>query len=175
MAIPLRWNNARVLESTIPEVAVEKFASGNATLESHYSSKTIGLVKGGWLPSGLALQNDMIVMPDRCTVSELFGRFRDGKKTAGANEDFLDFFADQHIRINPLLFALEGNLRKNPTPEVVEQQFEEACAKIKSSLPQAELVPAGKESLRGVVGIINDTQAGMARKQEFLMRLAPKC
>lgn len=174
VTIPLRWKNARVLKSTIPGITVEKFATGNATLESTYSSKTIGLVKGGWLPSGLAFQNDMVIMPDRCTITELIGRFSDGKKTNAADKDFLDFFANQHIRINPLLFALEGNLKKNPTPEVVEQQFEWACAKIKAALPQAELVPAGKESLRGVVGIINDTQAGMERKQDFLMRLAPK-
>lgn len=174
VAIPLRWNDVRVLESTISEIAVEKFASGNAVLESTYSSRTIGLVKGGWLPSGLALQEGMVVMPDRCTITELIGRFLNGKKTESANDDFLDFFADQHIRVNPLLFALEGNLRKNPTPDVVEQQFEWACAKIKAALPKAELVPTGKESLRGVVGIINDTQAGMARKQELLMRLAPK-
>lgn len=174
VVIPLRWEDARVLDSTIPEITIGKIANGHATLESLYSSKTIGLVKGGWLPSGLALQNDMIVMPDRCTISELFSRFRDGKKLDGASEDFLDFFADKHIRINPLLFALEGNLKKNPTPEVVEQQFEEACGKIKSSLPQAELVPAGKESLLGIIGIINDTQADISRKQDFLMRLAPK-
>jgi hypothetical protein len=174
VAIPLRWNGARVLESTFPEITVEKVASGNAVLESTYSSRTIGLVRGGWLPSGLALQEGMVVMPDRCTITELIGRFFDGKKTESANDDFLDFFADQHIRINPLLFALEGNRRKNPTPDVVEQQFEWACAKIGVALPKAELVPAGKEGLQGVVGIIKDTQAGMARKQEFLMRLAPK-
>lgn len=174
VVIPLRWKNARVLESTIPEITVDTFAGGSTVLESNYSSKTIGLVKGGWLPSGLALQDDMIVMPDRCTISELFGRFRDGKKTDGANDDFLDLFAGQRVRINPLLFALEGNLKKNPTPEAVEQQFEEACAKINAALPMAELVPAGKESLRGVVGIVDDTQAGMARKQDFLARLAPK-
>ena len=62
VAIPLRWNDARVLESTISEITIEKFASGNAVLESTYSSRTIGLVKGGWLPSGLALQEGMVVM-----------------------------------------------------------------------------------------------------------------
>jgi len=174
VAIPLRWNDARVLESTIPEITVDQFASGNAVLESTYSSRTIGLVKGGWLPSGLALQNGMIVMPDRCTITELIGRFLDGNKTRSANNDFLDLFADQYIRINPLLFALEGNQRKNPTPDVVEQQFKWACTKIKAALPRAELIPAGKKSLQGIVGIIRDTQAGMARKQDFLMRLAPK-
>jgi hypothetical protein len=173
VVVPLRWRNARVVESTIPEITIEQFASGNAVLKSVYSSLAIGLVKGGWLPSGIALQNDMIVIPDRCTVSELVGRFRDGKKTNDQNKDFLDLFADEPIRINPLLYVLEGNLRANPTPETVEQQFNEVCEKIKSSLPLSELVPTGRSSLRGVVGIISDTRDSMARKQDFLMQLAP--
>lgn len=172
--IPLIWQNARVLESTIPEITVDKLASGNATLESIYSSKTIGLVNGGWLPSGLALQNKMIVLPDRCTVSELVGRFGDGAKKNADDEDFLDLFADKRIRVNPLLYALEGNVRMNPTPSLVEQQLKEAYSKIKSALPLAELTPKGKDALKGIIGIINDTQAGMERKQDFLVRLAPQ-
>ncbi len=172
--VPLNWKRAQVLKSDFPEIAVKAISSGTSTLESHYSSKTIGLVRGGWLPSGMALRGDMIVMPDRCTISELSGRFRDGKKKNEEDMDFLDMFADRRIRINPLLYALEGNLRANPTPEEVEMQFDEACAKIRSALPLAEIIPEGKSGLAGVVGIINDTRAGMARKQDFLRRLAPK-
>ncbi|PMR75281.1 hypothetical protein [Billgrantia endophytica] len=174
VAIPLNWKNARVIESTIDGISVETIASGNTKLESIYSSRTIGLVKDGWLPSGLALQENMVVMPDRCTISELAGRFRNGAKTDDADKDFLDLFADHRVRINPLLYALEGNLRANPSPETVEQQFDEVCAKISAALPMAELAPSGKGGLQGVVGIINDTQAGMALKQDFLIRLAPK-
>ena len=174
VVVPLNWRSARVVESTIPEIAADTAASGESTLESIYSSKTIGLVKGGWLPAGLALEDDMIVLPDRCTVSELEARFREGIKRNNRNNDFLDLFADQRIRINPLLFALEGNLRVNPTPEVVEKQLKEAQTKIKSALPLAELVPDKKGGAQGVIGIIRDTQAGMACKQDFLVRLAPK-
>ena len=62
--VPLRWKNARVVESTIPELSIETLTSGETIVESFYSSKTLGLVKDGWLPSGLALQDNMIVMPD---------------------------------------------------------------------------------------------------------------
>lgn len=172
--IPLSFKNAHLLESSIAELSSVTNASGRFKLESIYSSKTIGLVKDGWLPSGLALQDDMTILPDRCTISELVGHFRNGSKTNEANKDFLDLFADQRVRINPLLYALEGNLKTNPSPEVVEQQFEEACAKIKVSLPLAELVPESKGALQGVVGIINDTKIGMARKQEFLLHIAPR-
>ncbi|NWB69852.1 hypothetical protein [Pseudomonas sp. I8001] len=171
--IPLRWTNARVVESDLEGVSPEDVASVNTSLESPYSSRTIGLVQDGWLPSGMALQDNMVVMPDRCTFSELSGRFRDGAKTNEDDRDFLDLFADHTVRINPLLFALEGNVRSNPSPEVIEQQFDIACAMIRAALPLAELVPSGRGGLRGAIGIMNDTQAGMARKQEFLIRLAP--
>lgn len=172
--VPMIWTNARVVESNIEGISVQDLASVKTTLESPYSSRTIGLVRDGWLPSGIALQDNMIVMPDRCTFSELAGRFRDGKKTNEADKDFLDLFADHAVRINPLLFALEGNVRRNPSREVIEQQFDLACTTIRTSLPMAELVPSGLGGLQGAVGIANDTQASMVNKQELLMRLAPK-
>lgn len=172
--VPLRWANARIIESNFEGIPIENFASGNTTLETPYSSRTIGLVRDGWLPSGLALQDDMMVMPDKCTVSELLGRFRDGTKTNEDDKDFLDLIADCPVRINPLLYALEGNVRSNPPPEVIKQQLEHACAKIGAALPLAELFPPLQSGLQGAVGIVRDTQAGMERKQRLLTRLAPK-
>lgn len=167
VVIPLNWENAKVIESNIAEIELDRFASGNATLESAYTSRAIGLVKGGWLPSGLAVRQDMIVLPDRCTISELKGRFRDGIKRNEDDKDFLDFFEGDGIRINPLLYALEGNLRRNPTPDEVRQQLEEVMAAMRLALPKAELVPGDSGGLQGVVGIVADTQASMERKQTF--------
>lgn len=174
VVIPLNWNHAKVVESNIPEIKLDRFASGHASLESTYTSRAIGLVRGGWLPSGLAVREDMIVLPDRCTISELKGRFRDGVKKNEDDKDFLDFFEGEGIRINPLLYALEGNLRRNPTPEQIQQQLDEVLAALRSALPKAELVPGGIGGLQGVIGIVRDTQASMERKQTFLMRMAPK-
>ncbi|VVO32211.1 hypothetical protein PS726_05082 [Pseudomonas fluorescens] len=174
ITIPLNWQNAKVVESTVSGIDIDSVASGNATLRSVYSSRTIGLVKGGWLPSGLGLQGGMVILPDRCTVSELNRRFRNGTKTKEEDRDFLDMFAERGVRINPLLFALEGNLRAEPSAEVVEQQLEEAYAKIRAALPLAKLEPEGKSGLQGIVGIIQDTSLALERKQEFLMHLAPK-
>ncbi len=174
VAIPLNWTSAKVVESSIPEIELDKFASGHATLESAYTSKAIGLVRGGWLPSGLAVRQDMIVLPDRCTISELRGRFHDGAKKRADDKDFLDFFDEDGIRINPLFYALEGNLRKSPTPEQMRQQLDEVIHALRSALPKAQLVPGDIGGLRGAIGIIQDTHVGMARKQEFLMRIVPR-
>ena len=165
VVIPLNWENAKVIESNIPEIELDRFASGNATLESAYTSRAIGLVKGGWLPSGLAVRQDMIVLPDRCTITELKGRFRNGIKKNEDDKDFLDFFEGDGIRINPLLYALEGNLRRNPTPDQVQQQLEEVIAALRFALPKAELMPGDGDGLRGIVGIVQDSQASMARSR----------
>lgn len=174
VVIPLNWSRAKVVDSNIAEIVLDQFASGNATLESAYTLKAIGLVKGGWLPSGLAVRQDMIVLPDRCTITELKGRFRGGVKKNREDKDFLDFFEGDGIRINPLLYALEGNLRRNPTPDQIRQQLEEVTAALRLALPKAELLPGDRDSLQGVVGIVQDTLVSMEKKQTFLMRMAPK-
>ncbi|MEC8878797.1 MAG: hypothetical protein VYC49_01485 [Pseudomonadota bacterium] len=173
VTIPLRWENASISESNIPEVKAGDFASAATMLETLYSPKTIGLVKGGWLPAGIALQNNITVLPDRCTISELKARFSGGAKRK-EDKDFLDFFADHPVRINPLLFAIESNIRTIPTPDLIEQQLDEARSKIKSALPQAELVPDRSGGLRGALGIVRDSSIDLARKGQFLASIAPK-
>jgi hypothetical protein len=172
--IPMNWKRARILESNIPGITVGGFAAGHATLESSHTSKSIGLVRGGWLPSGLALKADMIVLPDRCIISELKGRFLNGVKKKKEDKDFLDIFSDNSIRVNPLLYALESNLRYNPTPAVIKQQLDDAYRVITLALPKAQLVPRKEDALQGILGIVQDTQSGIVRKQKFLTALAPR-
>lgn len=169
VSIPLRWTDARVLESTMPEITVDEVASGNSLLESNFSTKSIGLVRGGWLPSGLALRAGMVVFPDRCTITELAGRFFGGVKSDQRGDDFLDIFEGKPIRINPAFYALEGNRRKQPSPEHVEEQWAEACQKIKDALPLAKLTP--DEAGHGVIGLLADMQDSMARKAQFALKV----
>jgi hypothetical protein len=174
ITVKLQWRDARVTESTVEGIDIGLIAAGNATLDSHFSSRTIGLVPGGWIPPGLALQSDMIVLPDRCTISEIRGRFRDGVKKGTTEPDFLDLFAGRRVRINPMLFALEGNQRRDPTPREVAQQLEEAVTHLQLALPLAEVIGAGGVSLNGLLGLLEETAVGTEAKREFLMRLAPR-
>ncbi|OWK19755.1 hypothetical protein AJ88_39430 [Mesorhizobium amorphae CCBAU 01583] len=143
-------------------------------MESRFRSKSIGLVRGGWLPSALALEDNSVVLPDRCVVAELNKRLKHGFPKPEVENDFIDLFADSSIRINPLLFVLEGDGRQNPKPETVERHLGEAVSKLRSALPKALLVAADAQGLKGVLGLIQDTQPGMARKHDFLTRLNPK-
>lgn len=174
LTMPLRLANARVVESNFEGISVEVGVSVSAVLESPYSSRALGLVRDGWLPSGIAFKDSMIVLPDRCVFSELAGRFRAGEKTKLEDKDFLDFLIGRKVRINPLLYVLEGNLKRSPDDASIEHQFDVATAIINAALPLAQIVPSGRGGLEGVKGLIRDSEAGMARKQEFLMRLAPK-
>lgn len=96
-------------------------------------------------------------------VSEIVERF-DGAKKLRRQSDFLDLLADKPVRINPVLFAMEGNVRSMPTPELVRQQLEEVTAKLRKALPQAQLV-LSSDGLRGALGLIEESRQGFERKR----------
>lgn len=172
VTVPLDWHNARIIETDIPGVDIDKVAKGHATLESIFSSTTVSLQRGGWLPSGLAVSRpDVTVLPDRNVISQIKARYEGGAIVA-PNRDFLDMLADLEVRVNPLLFALEGNERGIPSPALVATQLEEAIALIGKALPKATLA-VGDNSLAGALGLIEDTRPGLARKQAFLLEIAP--
>ena len=173
ISIPLKIASAKITSSNITHISNDERATVEFKLNSNYTSQTIGLVKGGWLPSGLALQPGMVIMPDRCTLKEIRSQFKNGKKNK-ENSDFIDFLEDSEVSINPALIALEGNIRSLPTPKIIEQQLNQAYEEIRLALPKAKLVPEDKSSLAGIIGANQDTREGMLRKQSFLMNLAPK-
>lgn len=174
VTLPLTWKDSKVVRSAVPGIPVGARIDANSTLQSTLSTNAIGLVKGGWLPSGLALQEGMVVLPDRCTLCEIKGRFNDGAELPNRSPDFLSLLADQAVQINPLLYALEGNTRTPPTPDAMRAQWLEACSIIRSALPLADIIPKDGDGVSGVIGIASDTQEGMAAKQAFLMHLAPQ-
>jgi hypothetical protein len=70
------------------------------------------------------------------------------------------------------LAAIEGNSRSAPEPDAVQAQIEELSAKIQKALPSATLM-VGPDSLKGAVGLLNDTSDAFERKQRLLLQLAP--
>jgi hypothetical protein len=171
VTVPLDWHNAKVVETDVEGVNIDAIASGNATLESIFSSTTVSLQRGGWLPSGLGTsRRGVTVLPDRNVISQIKARY-DGGAVVAEGRDFLDMLADLEIRINPLLFAMEGNSRSIPSPDVIESQLREAIELVAKALPKASMA-IGDESLKGVVGIVEDTRPGIENKQRFLLDIA---
>lgn len=172
VTVPLDWYNAKLVETDVPGVDLDGIAKGNATLESIFSSTTVSLQRGGWLPSGLAVtRRGVTVLLDRNVVAQIKARY-DGGSVVAADRDFLDMLSDLEVRINPLLFAMEGNGRVIPSPSTVEAQLQEAVQIIRKALPKAELF-IGEENLKGALGLVEDTRPGLERRQAFLLKIAP--
>lgn len=172
ITIPLKWRNGTLVETTIEGTKPGQVINAAATLDSPFTSCAIGLVKGGWLPSAFAVthQNTTMLI-DRNVVTQIVGRFENGQRRR-EQQDFLDLFADQPIRINPLLFVMEGNRRAIPSAAEAEAQMQEVSAKLHAALPKAEIA-VGPEHLKGALGLIEDSRASLVSKQHFLRHLAP--
>ncbi|RWN55862.1 MAG: hypothetical protein EOR99_35115 [Mesorhizobium sp.] len=172
MVIPLAGRGT-IIGGDVGPTEIGQIGSFRAELQSRFASKSIGLVKGGWLPSAIALEDNSIVLPDRCVVAELDRRLRGGVAKNGTRGDFIDLFADSPICINPALFALEGDAKEHPTAESAQRSLDEATRKLRSALPKAILIAADANGLKGILGLIEDTRDGIGSKQDFLVRLNP--
>jgi hypothetical protein len=171
VTLPLEMLNGRILDTDIEGVDVTKYANMKTVLESPFTSHTVGLVRGGWLPSFLAATNPRAtLLLDRNAVTELASRFNGGV-TTGRTPDFLDMFAGQPVRLNPLLYAIEGNARSAPDAVTMARELADAVSKLRNALPDAVLM-VGPESVRGAMGLIADTSARMACEARFLLRIA---
>lgn len=169
--VPLKWRGAKVVAFDIPDATFDTPCTVTGHLESPFTARAIGLVKGGWLPSIFAsLDASTIVLLDRNVVSEIFSRF-EGGILRGRDPDFIDLFADLPVHLNPMPFVLEGNARVLPTAEAVEAQLVEVVAKLGVALPQAELV-VGPQSAAATMGLIEEGRAWFESHTAFLVDVA---
>lgn len=172
LSIPIDLDDARLLDTNIDGLDRSiKYTAKAPMFESKFTSRGIGLVKGGWLPPSLAANNKTTIFADQNMVSRICGHF-EGGKAVRAEPDFLDFFADRPLRINPVLAAMEGTKRAIPAADQVRERLEEMMKKLQAALPSAKLV-IGSGSIVGALGLIEEMRASMERKQKFLMRVAP--
>ncbi|MER9683828.1 hypothetical protein NKJ23_31900 [Mesorhizobium sp. M0184] len=171
--IPLAGRGT-IVGGDVADTEIGRTGRFRTELQSRFASKSVGLVRGGWLPSAIAIQGDSVVLPDRCVVAELDRRLKDGIPKYTGRSDFIDLFADHAIRINPALFALEGDKREHPTAESAKRSLDESVRKLRSALPKAILVADDANGLKGILGLIEDTRSGMDRKQDFLIHLNPR-
>lgn len=173
ITIPLEMYNGRIVETDVDGIDTSKYVHIRMTLESPFTARAIGLVRGGWLPSALAATRaTAVILPDRNILSEISGRFEAGKAIRRNGSDFIDLFASNEVRINPLLAAMEGNGRAIPTSDAAQAQVEEAMRKLGRALPKAILM-IGPDSIKGLLGLIEEGRPGLLRKQALLRHLAP--
>lgn len=143
-------------------------------LSSPFYSDTIALVDGGWVPCVWSLGRNCIVMADRNFVTAVYSRYLDGrKKNKDAAPDFLDFIMDWPATINPLLYAMEGNSRRQPTEAEAREQFAEAKRKLSTALPRAKIMPDNDVGLKAALDLLAVNDESHHRRSRFLMDVAP--
>lgn len=173
ISFPLRLTNVRIGINEFDDIDPSTVGSISATLNSTHGSNVIGLLKGGWLPSGLAF-GDALILPDRCTVGAIRSRFVGGAVKSGKPDDFMDFAVGHSLKINPLLYAIEGSTgRAVPCESELSELFDRASQKIKEALPKAIIFPDKTAAMQGAIGLLRDAAHDFARKQHFLVEAAP--
>lgn len=171
LTIPIRVDKGTILETDIEGLGCGQPVSLATTLDSPMSCAAVSLVPGGWLPPSLAVNtDDATLLLDRNLVALLVGRSR---LSGGANaRDFLDLIGDYPVRINPLLYAMEGEQRQRPSPDQVASLLTEAVARLRAAVPKAR-VSDGPAVLQGALGLLRDSRAHLAAQQRFLVQVAP--
>lgn len=171
--VPIDLKGVPLIDSANPSDVEQGAFNVSCVLESHSSTEAIGIVRGGWLPSSLAAQNRTLLL-DRCVVSKIYEYFRDGARPVGPPKDFIDLLDIGPVRLNPLLYALEGNKKTHLSSNEVRSQIEEACEKIQQVLPNAIIQPNADNLWCLASSVIERTCQGFEKKTSFLKAIAPK-
>lgn len=167
----------RLLDSTVVESNFEGMPVGHTgvletPLDPDLTSRHLGLVAGGWLPAGLALRDGSVILPDRCTLTELLGRFS-LERPSELVQDFGDWVNTPAARINPVLLALEGNQRRFPSPVDIKMQMEKNVRLFRELLPQAVVIGDAPEMLDAIERFSEEQRESSAKTIEFLLAVAP--
>jgi len=145
-------------------------------LDPKIKNESICLVDGGWLPLIYCLAGTNIFV-DRNIVSEIKARFESGKlKPDGAGgRDFFDMLEQEACgcTLNPLPFALEGNIQDLPDAEIVRDQLQIALADLSQALPHIRVWPESLYYREQTEILLASYHAYFSQGMEFLQRVGP--
>lgn len=171
ITVPFEIEDAVVVATDLEAGGEGGRISIKTTLQSPFSAKAIGLVRGGWIPAGFAVMNPAaIILIDRNILSDIEGRFSNGALTA-AQGDFLDFFAHYPVCLNPLLCVMEGNQRRRLDRRELHDELSRIRSKLESALPKARII-ASEQSVMAMEGLIEDTRVSTEAYEGFLLEIA---
>jgi hypothetical protein len=172
VTIDLDMRGGRIVDTDIEDLDRNRLVNLKATLESHFTANSIGLVAGGWLPSILAATSaDAVILLDRNVVTEIVSRFDQGE-ARGRPADFLDMLSGMDVSINPCLYAMEGSEQRSPDSDHIREELEQVTRRLTQALPKAKLM-VGPLSVRGIAGLVSESREDSDRSIAFLLEVAP--
>ncbi|WP_135004451.1 hypothetical protein [Pseudomonas amygdali] len=145
-------------------------------LDPAIRNESICLVDGGWLPLIYCLSGTNIFV-DRNIVAEIKARFVGGKlKSGGTPErDFLNMLEQKACSstLNPLPYALEGNVQDLPDVDVVLDQHRIALADLDHALPHIKVWPKSLYDREQTRTTLESYHAYFAQGMDFLQMVGP--
>lgn len=133
--------------------------------------KAYCLVKDGWLPLNLGLNNSKVIA-DRNFISGLINNFDQGKYKKDDELGWLNELQNLDWSIDITLFAMEANERKFVDYLIVREQIEEAKIKIRKALPRLKLQEYKGITLHDYAWkLISDLRGTLQKRQNFLLEV----
>lgn len=156
--------------------AIGSRISRTLQLDPAIRNESICLVDGGWLPLIYCLGGTNIFV-DRNIVAEIKARFVGGKLKSGgtAERDFLNMLEQKACgsTLNPLPYALEGNVQNLPDVDVVLDQFRIALADLAHALPHIRVWPKSLYDREQTQATLGSYHAYFNQGMDFLQRVGP--
>lgn len=145
-------------------------------LNPSIKSDTICLVEGGWVPLIYCMTGTNLFL-DKNVVAEIKAKFDNGKLKPQKSEkrDFLHLLEERACSsvLNPLPFALEGNVMGLPDPETAIEQLHVAKADLAKALPHIKVYPEGSYGVEQVCATLASYQDFVAQGMTFLQKVGP--
>lgn len=166
-------NSIKVRLFDIISPSIPRDANVEFSVKSIYKDDAFLLVFGGWIPCAF-IKNKTIILADRNIVTEIVSRYANGKKKNNTPMDVFDsiFLCNKHT-IDITLFVLEGNERKIPDDNKLDEQVISVTNSLKLALPNLNI--ARYSNNNGYYYKVRDNLACTIKKRMiFLQEISPK-
>lgn len=145
----------------------------NIPIKFNYSLSVYTIVNNGWLP--IIFRNSKWLIPDRNLISAIIQIESNNLKNNNKSiKWWLDFIKQPDIMINPLLYAIEGNKRRQPSYSEFCQAFDKAIKKLCNYFPREKVISYKSEKFyRAGYAILQETTAKQRDEVNFLIETVP--
>ena len=134
-----KTNSIQIRLHNVISEGIDKKDIVNLTVENLVKHDSYLIVMGGWIPCSF-LNYRTLLLADRNVVSEIIRRYSNGRKRVNEEEDSFDnIFLNMNVNLDLSPFLLEGNAKKLPTNEQIDEQYSSVYNELKSALPELQI------------------------------------
>ena len=137
-------------------------------IKFHEPITAYALLPDGWLPFAFAPAS--VVLVDRNIVATAKSIAAESKRAdIPANKWWFRFLDNKNYTLHPMLAALEGNARRNPTYDEFVLEFQQATESLKEVFPSANFIDFDEKQYRAGYAIAEDMEKRYESDVAFLI------